>query len=41
MHDTDTKNLLSIHIILGVSDFATITMGACPRVGQIGEIFVE
>ena len=31
MHDTDTKNLLSIHIILGVSDFAKIKMGTCPR----------
>ena len=31
-----TKNQLSIHFILGASDFAKIKMGACPRVGQIG-----
>ena len=36
MHDTDTKNLLLIHIILGASDLAKIRMGTCSRVGQIG-----
>ena len=41
MHDTDTRNLLPIHIILGASDFAKINMGARPKVGQIGETFAE
>ena len=41
MYDTDTKNLLPIHIILGASDFAKIKMGICPRVGQIRETFAE
>ena len=27
MDDTDTKNQLPIHVILGVSDFAKIKMG--------------
>ena len=41
MHDTDTKNLLPIHIILGARDFTKIKMEICPRVGQIGEPFAE
>ena len=39
MHDTDTKNLLPIHNVLGAGD--KIKMGTCPRVGQIGESFTE
>ena len=39
MHDTETNNLLLIHVMLG--DFAKIKMGTYPRVGQIGEPFVE
>ena len=31
MHDTDTKNLLTIYIILGACDFAKIKMGTCAR----------
>ena len=41
MLDTNIKNLLPIHIILGASDFAKIKMGTCPRVGQIGKPFAE
>ena len=41
MHDTDTKNQLPIHVILGTNDFAKIKMGTHPRVGQIGEPFAE
>ena len=41
MHDTDTKNQLPIHVILGTSDFAKIKMETCPRVYQIGEPFPE
>ena len=41
MHDTDTRNLLPVHIILGASDFAKIKMGTCPRVGQISEPFAK
>ena len=37
MLDTNIKNLLPIHIILGASNFVKIKMGTCPRVGQIGE----
>ena len=35
MHNSDTKNLLSIHIMLGASDFAKIKIATCPNVGQI------
>ena len=31
MHDTDTKNLLTMYIILGACDFAKIKMGTCAR----------
>ena len=41
MHDTDIKNLLLIHIILGAEDFAKIKMGYCRRVGHIDEQFAE
>ena len=41
MHDTDTKNLLPNHIILGARDFTKIKMEICPTVGQIGETFAE
>ena len=37
MHDTDTKTLLSIQMLLGANEFAKIKMRICPRVGQIGE----
>ena len=38
MHDTDTNNLLPIHIIQGANDFAKIKIGTIPRVGQTIEI---
>ena len=38
MHDTDTNNLLPIHIIQGANDFAKIKIGTTPRVGQTIEI---
>ena len=38
MHDTDTKSLLPIHIILGGSNFAKTKMERFPKVGQIMEI---
>ena len=41
MHDTDTKNQLPIHVIVGTSDFAKTKIGTCSRVGQIGEPFAE
>ena len=41
IYDSDTKNLLSIHIILGASNFAKIKIETCPRVGQIGEPSAE
>ena len=31
MHNTDTKNLLSIHMKLGTSEFAKIKVGTCPK----------
>ena len=40
--NTETKNLLPIHIIMGAgSDFAKIKMGTCSRVGQIGEPLIK
>lgn len=41
MHDTDIKNILSIHVILIASDFAKKKMETYFRVGQIGENFAE
>ena len=41
MIDTDKKEQLPVHIILGVSDFDKIKMEKVPRVGKIGEHFAE
>ena len=41
MHDTNTKYLLPIYIILGASDFAKTKMGAYAWVGNISEPFAE
>ena len=41
MHDTDIKNILSIHVILIASDFAKKKMETYFRVVQIGENFAE
>ena len=41
MNDTDEKEQLPVHIILGASDFAKIKMEKNPRVGKIGEPFAE
>ena len=41
MNDTDEKEQLPVHIILGASDFAKIKMEKSPQVGKIGEPFAE
>lgn len=41
MHDTDTKNLSPILIMLGASDFAKTKDGSMSEEGQIGEPFPE
>ena len=41
MNDTDEKEQLPVHIILGASDFAKIKMEKRSRVGKIGELFAE
>ena len=41
MNDTDEKEQLPAHIILGASDFAKIKMEKSPRVEKIGESFAE
>ena len=41
MHDTNTKYLVPIYIILGASDFAKIKMGAYAWVDDISEPFAE
>ena len=41
MNDTDEKEQLPVHIILGASDFAKIKMKKRPRVGKICEPFAE
>ena len=41
MNDTDEKEQLPVHIILGASDFVKIKMEKSPWVGKIGEPFGE
>ena len=41
MNNTDEKEQLPVHIILGAGDFAKIKMEKSPRVGKIGEPFAE
>ena len=41
MNDTDKKEQLPVHIILGASDFAKIKIEKVPRVGKVGEPFAE
>ena len=41
MNDTDEKEQLPVHIILGASDFVKIKMEKNPWVGKIGEPFGE
>ena len=41
MNDTDKKEQLLVHIILGASDFAKIKMEKSPRIGKIGEPFAK
>ena len=41
MNDTDEKEQLPVHIILGASEFAKIKMEKSPQVGKIGEPFAE
>ena len=41
MSESDTKPELSIHVILGASDYVKIEMQICPRVGKINEPIVE
>ena len=40
-NDTDKKEQLPVHIIVGASDFAKINMVESPRIGKIGEPFAE
>ena len=40
-NERDAKPELSIHVILGTSDFVKIKMQKCPRVGKINEPIVE
>ena len=37
MEDTDTKDSLQVHLILGASDYAKIKMETAPRIGALGE----
>ena len=41
MNDTDKKEQLPVHNILGASDFAQIKLGKSPLVGKRGEPFAE
>ena len=41
VNDTDEKEQLPVHIVLGASDFAKIKIEKSPQVGKIGEPFSE
>ena len=41
INDTDKKEQLPVHIILGASDFAKIKIEKVPRVGEVDEPFAE
>ena len=41
MNDTDEKEQLPVHIILGASDFAKIKLEKSPRARKIGKLFAE
>ena len=41
MEDIDTKSLLSVHVILGASDYAKIKTRESQRIGAIGETAAE
>ena len=41
MNESNTKPELSIHAILGASDYVKIEMQICPRVGKINEPIAE
>ena len=41
IEDTDTKSLLPVHVILGVSDYAKIKTSTSQRTGSIGEPVAE
>ena len=41
MNDTDEKEQLPVHIILGASDFAKIKFEKSPRARKIGKLFAE